>query len=215
MRVVRLCFLAAFVVATVVAWFVLDGDNAFLKVLFTAPVLVPWVIVEFIVSMRKQGRALDVVAAERGWVGRFRVVGRDYRGTVDGVDVVVRTDASNDVGKGACLEVKSGLVGLGVAKKAHKRLAKKGAGDGAVEVAWAYPDIVVFADASWQAVLKRGDVADALRAFVADGPPTLVSVIAGPRVLRASYDPLEDEAAVREFVEGATVLVQLLRRARG
>lgn len=215
MRIIRACFAVAFVVACVVAFFVVDGDHRFLKILFTGPVLVPWVIVEFIVSMRKQGRALDVVAAEHGLVGKFRVVGRDYRGAVDGVDVVVRTDASNAVGKGACLEVVSSVAGLGVGKKAHKRLVKKTAGDGAVEVAWAYPDVVVFADPTWQLVLKRGEVASALHAFVQDGSPNVISVVAGGRVLRASYDALEDEAAVRAFVGDAVALVQLLRRARG
>ena len=147
------------------AVFVLDSGEAVKlgKMVFLLPALGALAIVEFFVWRSRMRASLHAIAGELGLRFEGGLFSSRMEGALDGFQVVLRTEQSNELGKGTCLEVRlDRATGIGCGPKRVRRRLKKAAKDIAALDVPMLASTEVYADPRWAAFVTDGGNRQAL-----------------------------------------------------
>jgi hypothetical protein len=181
-----------------------------------APALVPIAITEYLYLRAKERAALAAAAATLGLAPKRKLLGQRLVGQYRGCDVDFRTEASNELGKGTCLEVRtSGLDGIAVGSRRSARALRRAAGKNAKKLETGQKEIEAYStDLSWQAVLASQDLMQALLRFSGGGDPARPGAVLGSRVVRAFYGRHRSFEEVKVFIDEAVDVAERLGASR-
>jgi len=131
------------------------------RMVFLAPALTLLAVVEFSAWRSRVRKSMRDLASNLGFSFRGGVFSATLEGNAEGFPVRIRTEQSNDMGKGTCLEIELGRpMRLAVGPRRIKRRLKKASGGGSQLEGLPEPlasRATVFADASWRPFLENAD----------------------------------------------------------
>jgi hypothetical protein len=181
-----------------------------------APALVPIAITEYLYLRARERAAFAAAAATLGLAPKGKLLGQRLVGQYRGCDVDFRTEASNELGKGTCLDVRtSGLDGIAVGSRRSSRALRRVAGKNAKKLQTGHKDVEAYAtDMSWQAVLGRHDLMQMLLCFSGAGDPARPGAVLGSRIVRAFYGRHQSFAEVKAYIDEAVDVAERLRASR-